>query len=83
MIKENPFVTAKGMAEKLSITSRTLERELSNMQKAKLVIYRGSTKSGFWIMTEMSEEMIQKKSLKILTNKWSLRCYALILKDNK
>lgn len=33
MIKENPFISAKQMSETLSVSSRTVERDLSLMKK--------------------------------------------------
>ncbi len=52
MIKENPFVTAKGMAKKMSVTERTIRRNLSIMQKVKAIRHEGNNKRGTWVTLE-------------------------------
>lgn len=54
VIKANPFVTAKQMAETLSVTLRTIERDLSVMQKANIIRHEGSNKTGVWVVLEKS-----------------------------
>ena len=48
LIKENPRMTAKEMAQNLSVTLRTVERILSEMHKKDIIERIGSTKSGEW-----------------------------------
>ncbi len=52
MIKENPNITAKGMAENLSLAERTIRYELSVMQKAKIIRHEGNTRQGIWVTLE-------------------------------
>lgn len=54
VIKTNPFVTAKQMAETLSVTLRTIERDLSVMPKAHIIRHEGSNKTGVWVVLEKS-----------------------------
>ena len=48
LIKENPKITAKEMALNMSVTSRTVERILSDMLKNDIIKRIGSTKGGEW-----------------------------------
>ena len=52
VIKSNPMVTAKQMSETLSVTVRTIERDLALMQKAGIIRHEGSDKTGFWVILE-------------------------------
>ncbi len=52
MIKKNPFVTAKDIAVKLSVSERTIRRNLSIMQKTKVVRREGNKKQGMWVTLE-------------------------------
>ena len=48
MIKENPFVTGKEMSE----TQRTIERDLSVLQKAGIIRHEGRVNAGVWVILE-------------------------------
>ena len=48
VIKENPKITAKEMAQNISASTSTIERILSKMQKNNIIERMGSTKSGEW-----------------------------------
>ena len=50
IIKSNPAITVKQMSEALSVTSRTIERDLAVMQKADVIRHEGSDKSGIWVI---------------------------------
>ena len=52
MIKGNPFVTGKEMSETLSVTSRTIERDLAVMQKAGVIRHEGKDNAGVWVILE-------------------------------
>ena len=52
VIKSNPMVTAKQMSETLSVTARTIERDLALMQKAGIIRHEGSDKTGVWVILE-------------------------------
>lgn len=53
-IKANPLVTGKEMSETLAVTQRTIERDLSVMQKAHIIRHEGSDKTGVWVVLEKS-----------------------------
>lgn len=48
MIKVNPFVTGKEM----SVTQRTIERDLSVLQKAGIIRHEGRANAGVWVILE-------------------------------
>lgn len=52
VIKSNPMVTAKQMSETLSVTVRTIERDLALMQKAGIIRHEVSDKTGVWVILE-------------------------------
>lgn len=54
-IKSNPMVTAKLMSETLSVTQRTIERDLSVLQKAGIIRHEGRVNSGTWIVLEQKK----------------------------
>ena len=51
-IRSNPFVTGKQMSETLSVTQRTIERELAVMQNFGIVRHEGSNKAGIWVVLD-------------------------------
>ena len=50
LIKENPRMSANEMSEVLSVTQRTIERDLAAMQKKRVIIREGKVKSGRWVV---------------------------------
>lgn len=52
MIKENPFVTGREMSETMSVTQRTIERDLSVLQKAGIIRHEGRVNAGVWVILE-------------------------------
>ncbi len=52
IIQSNPAVSAKQMSETLSVTSRTIERDLSAMQKAGIIRHEGTDNAGVWVVLE-------------------------------
>lgn len=52
MIKGNPFVTGKEMSETMSVTQRTIERDLSVLQKAGIIRHEGRANAGVWVILE-------------------------------
>ena len=51
-IKVNPNVTAKAMSETLSVTQRTVERDLAVLQKAGIIRHEGKVNDGIWVVLE-------------------------------
>ncbi len=56
MIKENPYTSAPIMAEALKVTKRTIERDLSKMQKAGIIRHEGSSYAGIWVTLEQKND---------------------------
>ena len=51
LIKDSPTMTAKQMSEILSVTQRTIERDIATLRdKKKRIIREGSDKDGKWII---------------------------------
>ena len=52
IIRSNPTVSAKQMSETLSVTSRTIERDLAVMQKEGFIRHDGKDNAGVWVILE-------------------------------
>ncbi len=52
MIKENPHISIPEMADSLKLSQRTIERDLSKMQKEGLIRHEGSARAGVWVILE-------------------------------
>ena len=50
LIKASPSITAKQMSETLSVSQRTIERDLSAMQKIGVLKCEGKDNDGLWIV---------------------------------
>ena len=50
LIKESPTITGKQMSETLSVSQRTIERDLSAMQKLGALKREGNDNNGVWII---------------------------------
>ncbi|MGM9698771.1 MAG: ATP-binding protein [Prevotella sp.] len=52
LINGNPLLSAKQMSEVMSVTPRTVERDLAVMQKAGIIRHEGNRKYGIWVVLE-------------------------------
>ncbi len=52
LIKKSPTISAKQMSETLSVTTRTIERDLSLMKKAGILKREGKDNNGMWHVIE-------------------------------
>ena len=52
LIKESPTISAKQMSETLSVTTRTIERDLSMMKKVGVLKREGKDNNGLWIILD-------------------------------
>lgn len=50
LIKESPTITGRQMSETLSVSQRTIERDLSAMQKIGVLMREGKDNDGVWIV---------------------------------
>ena len=54
LIKESPTITGKQMSETLSVSQRTIERDLSAMQKIGVLKREGKDNDGVWIVVDIN-----------------------------
>ena len=52
LIKESPTITGKQMSETLSVSQRTIERDLSALQKIGVLKREGKDNDGKWVISE-------------------------------
>lgn len=52
IIIENPFVSAQEMSVVLSVAHRTVQRDLSALQKKGILIREGNTSAGHWVFVK-------------------------------
>ena len=50
LIRESPTITGKQMSETLSVSQRTIERDLSALQKLGVLKHEGKDNDGVWIV---------------------------------
>ena len=50
LIKESPTITGKQMSETLSVSQRTIERDLSTLQKLGVLKREGKDNDGAWVI---------------------------------
>ena len=50
LIKESPTITGRQMSEMLSVSQRTIERDLSAMQKIGVLKREGKDNDGMWVI---------------------------------
>ena len=50
LIKESPTITGKQMSETLSVSQRTIERDLAALQKMGVLKREGKDNDGLWII---------------------------------
>ena len=54
LIKESPKITGKQMSETLSVSQRTIERDLSALQKIGALKHEGKDNDGMWVIISVS-----------------------------
>ena len=50
LIKESPTITGKQMSETLSLSQRTIERDISSLQKSGILKREGNDNGGVWVV---------------------------------
>ena len=56
LIANNPSISAKQMSVVLSVTQRTVERDLAAMQKMGVLVREGNTSAGRWVLQLNSKD---------------------------
>lgn len=54
LIKESPTITGKQMSETLSVSQRTIERDLSTLQRFGALKHKGKDNDGMWVIISVS-----------------------------
>ena len=57
LIKESPTITGRQMSETLSVSQRTIERDLSTLQKKGILKHEGKDNDGAWMMYAASKNV--------------------------
>ena len=52
LIKRSPTITGKQMSETLSVSKRTIERDLSALQKIGVLRHEGKDNDGIWVIID-------------------------------
>ena len=52
LIKESPTITGRQLSETLSVSQRTIERDLSALQKIGALKHEGKDNDGKWVISE-------------------------------
>ncbi|MBQ8516338.1 MAG: HTH domain-containing protein [Akkermansia sp.] len=52
IIKSSPTITAKKMSETLSVSQRTIERDVSELKKKGLLLRKGNDNDGLWVIID-------------------------------
>ena len=55
IIKVSPTITGKQMSETLSVSQRTIERDLSTLRKMGVLKREGKDNNGVWLVLEKSD----------------------------
>lgn len=50
LIRTNPQITQAKMAERLSVTTKTIERDTDELETHGIIRYEGDKKSGRWVL---------------------------------
>lgn len=52
LVQESPTISGRQMSEKLSVSQRTIERDLSALQKSGILKHEGKDNDGVWVVLE-------------------------------
>lgn len=52
LIKESPTISGRQMSEMLSVSQRTIERDLSVLQKSEILKHEGKDNDGKWVFVK-------------------------------
>lgn len=56
LIKDYPHISAKRLSDVLSVVPRTIERDLSELQKEGVIIREGSKTAGHWVLLKQIKD---------------------------
>lgn len=58
IIKQNPTATSIKLAEKLNVSTSTINRDLEKLTKANIIKYEGSSKKGKWTILKNNSKWL-------------------------
>ena len=64
LIKESPTITGRQMSETLSVSQRTIERDLSALQKNGVLKRVGKDNDGVWVVLEKKDYIFAFKKIR-------------------
>lgn len=56
LIKESPTISGRQMSEMLSVSQRTIERDLSVLQKSEILKHEGKDNDGKWVFVKIKND---------------------------
>ena len=66
LIKESPTITGKQMSEILSVSQRTIERDLATLQKIGVLKRKGKDNDGMWVIVKNYINWYYEPSIQIV-----------------
>ncbi len=57
LIQQRPGITAHQIAERIGITERAIQKQISNLRKNNIIDRVGSNKTGHWIVLDLPDEL--------------------------
>ena len=66
LIKESPTITGKQMSETLSVSQRTIERDLSALQKHGVLKREGKDNDGVWVIVKNNVNWYYEPPIQII-----------------
>jgi ATP-dependent DNA helicase RecG len=54
-MRSDPKISAKSLGEKIGLTARGVEKNISQLKKSGSIKRMGSTKGGYWVVRESEE----------------------------
>ena len=64
IINESPTISGRKMSEMLSVSQRTIERDLAALTKIGILQHKGKDNDGEWLLTELGQRVFEESSKK-------------------
>ena len=64
IINESPTISGRKMSEMLSVSQRTIERDLATLTKIGILQHKGKDNDGEWLLTELGQRVFEESSRK-------------------
>lgn len=60
LIHANPHITQAQMADKLNVTTKTIERDTEDLNSLGVIRFEGDKKSGIWVLQKQTAQTKQQ-----------------------